>query len=197
MKKRFILDTSTEIFLRWLEDYATSEEGYLVSLLRRGRSLWQVEVQYPVARPIRIGVDPSGIWSLMEKDIPGHWLGMLISFRLVPLARERVEVIAECHASWKRDRFKELLSRIAKRWPEAAEAISQWFEPKPEEAVEETVERQKPAEKTVRPHIKQRRMKVMNLSKRGLTVSDIAKRVYCSERTVKRDRRALRKEGLL
>lgn len=128
MKVTFLVEISGDSFANWLEYHTVMDQ-------KDGKLEFPTEKGPIVMRP---AIGPSHItypaeinmWVVsQERPTP-----VGISFFLVPLVPDRVEVTAECHLPEVMDYFKDLLREIGKRWPETKE----WLEKRPEEAAEQT-----------------------------------------------------------
>jgi len=123
VKVTFPLNTGADFFANWLE-YHTVMDG------KDGKLEFPTEQGRIVLRP---AIGPSHITYPTEIDM---WVlsevrptPVGISFFLVPLAPDRVEVTAECHEPAVIGYFEELLQEIVKVWPGAREWLEATSEP--------------------------------------------------------------------
>ena len=129
MKITFFLETTTDDFARWLEDY-TLRAPYRDFPTEKGRIVLQparISFRHPTLGYIRIDMKALYIAPLDKGNKEaGEPLDSAISFKVMLLASERIEVTAESYQPVVQDYFEELLTDIGRRWPEAKE----WLEVK-------------------------------------------------------------------
>lgn len=127
MKRTFFLETTADCFAMRLED-CTLSAPYRGFPGEKGRIVLQparISFRHPTLGYIRIDMEALYIAPLDKGNKESaEPLGSAISFKVVPLASERIEVTAECYQPVVLDYFKELLTEIGTRWPEA----KQWLE---------------------------------------------------------------------
>ena len=200
MKKvTLFLDSSEGIFARWLDGHTAlissrlffTEKGYLcVQRARATPGLFQA--------PSRIDMDAIYVWPSEKEDVSSAQpIGAVISFKVVPLASERIELTAECSHPVFEDYFAELLTAIEERWPEARSV------PQPIQATTAPSRHTGDGEASVTEQpfepkdMRERRQKVKRLRSEGLTILQISLTLGYSESTVKRDISKLKERGEL
>jgi len=119
VKVAFFLDTTADFFAQWLRHY-TINAPYRHFSTKKGRIALQA-AQPPdhITGATRIEMEAIHIVPSGEDIEAGSRPFPAISFLVVPLAPERIEVTAECLLPVVMGYFKELLTKIGERWPEA------------------------------------------------------------------------------
>ena len=134
MEATVILDTSATKFAQWLEQY--TEKMYRREPLSRRGSFGFPPVRAPkqISEPLVLGitVPPALLLDMARtsvekmatlRELEPKSRNTVMSFNIIPLAAERVEVTITCGARGAMGYFKDLLAAIAKRWPKAAEQL--------------------------------------------------------------------------
>jgi CHAT domain len=123
----FFLNTSDRVFVAWLSEYTQmahkhgfrTEHGRIV--LQQARPVFRSSGQQVIEMPsfyIVPDPDPEKNQEIAEP------LPSTVTFRIVPLASERIEVHAECNQPAVQVYFHSLLHAVAQRWPEAQSIIT-------------------------------------------------------------------------
>jgi hypothetical protein len=110
------------VFARWLENY-TGDISYVG--FPTGSGYLAVEparvTQGPSHAPGRLDMEAFHIVVPSGEDEIGQaaYLGSVVSFEVVPLAPERIEVTGECQHPTLQDYFGSLVDEVRRRWPDA------------------------------------------------------------------------------
>lgn len=115
------LNTELGLFWSWLEDYTQEADLYRF----RSEDGW-LSLDLPAIH----GGGPIVLEMVGKIHEPArtHEVGVLIDFKLQPLATARTEVLARCYRSEVRSYFFGLLGDIGQRWPETAPAIAAFLQ---------------------------------------------------------------------
>lgn len=119
---RLFLDTTATLFAEWLAEH-TKMAPYREFPAEKGRLVLQnIKPQLSVAAPMTLAMDAFYVvpkeHENAETALP---IPAAITFRVIPLSSESVEVQAECHQPAVANYFRELLAEIRQRWPMAGQ----------------------------------------------------------------------------
>lgn len=118
MEQTLLLDTNGEHFARWLEE-ATAHIWMRPFPTEQGRiALQRAGINKTFHGILVVTMSGAFIYPRASDTEAVLMLGDLISFRIVPLGTERIEVKAACSQPVLVDYYQELLGEIIKRWPQ-------------------------------------------------------------------------------
>jgi NAD-dependent SIR2 family protein deacetylase len=118
IKETLYLNTTATLFAQWLADYTRmapdrdfpTEKGRLV--------LQSIKPSISIQAPTTLAMEAFYIVQKKGEDAEMvRPIGAAITFRVIPLSSERVEVRAECNQPAVADYIRELLAEIKQRWP--------------------------------------------------------------------------------
>lgn len=112
------LDTTAELFVQWLADH-TQMVPYRNFSTEKGRLVLQgIRPPHSIQSPTTLSMEAIYIVPQADRDAEkGMPIGSAITFRVIPLSSERIEVEAKCHQPAVAGYSRELLAEIRQRWP--------------------------------------------------------------------------------
>jgi hypothetical protein len=124
-KETLYLDTTAALFAQWLAE-CTQLAPYRRFPTEKGRLVLQsIKPPLSIQAPTALAMDTIHVVPKEDEDTElACPVRAAITFRVIPLSSERVEVQAECNQPVVADYFRELLAEIKQRWP-TKEAVSE------------------------------------------------------------------------
>jgi len=112
------LNTSATLFAQWLADYTRMIPHRDFPTQKGTLTLQSIKSPLSIQSPTTLTMDTLYIVQKKDKDSEMAWpICAAITFRVIPLSNERVEVQVKCHQPAVADYFRELLDGIKQRWP--------------------------------------------------------------------------------
>jgi hypothetical protein len=117
-QKTLYLETTVILFAQWLADY-TLMAPYRNFTMEKGRIILQsIKPPHSIQSPTTLSMEAFYVRPTENKEVEEAMpIGSAITFRVIPLSSERVEIKVKCRQPAVTDYFYELLTEIRKRWP--------------------------------------------------------------------------------
>ena len=117
LSSNMVVGASATLFAQWLSEY-TRDIAFQAFPTEKGRFVLQrIRPPLSVQSPITLTMDSSWVTSGKEDDTESAWqVAPLVTFRVVPLGAEQMELHAECTQPVVSKYFHKLLQEIRWRW---------------------------------------------------------------------------------